>query len=211
MSIWTPDFDSDSNLNPAPVLSHIPDPDSALPPAHADPRPCLRSRPLAPLKNQCRVKVVLYSGRWARLRPWVNVRKRCDARAGTPTRLSCSVVVTVLLSESIQSDDTLENKTLKITDFGLAREVYKTTRMSAAGTYAWMPPETANDKRSIRYPGEASVNIPCALGTPLECISPHVLLVRSVQIASLLPSPPYWFWFLIVAIIVNYFAWFCFT
>ncbi|CAG4961399.1 unnamed protein product [Colias eurytheme] len=35
----------------------------------------------------------------------------------------------------------LENKTLKITDFGLAREVYKTTRMSAAGTYAWMPPE----------------------------------------------------------------------
>ncbi|RVE48192.1 hypothetical protein evm_007146 [Chilo suppressalis] len=47
----------------------------------------------------------------------------------------------VLLSETILSDDTLENKTLKITDFGLAREVYKTTRMSAAGTYAWMPPE----------------------------------------------------------------------
>ncbi|KAL0878763.1 hypothetical protein ABMA27_003800 [Loxostege sticticalis] len=47
----------------------------------------------------------------------------------------------VLLSEEILLDDTLENKTLKITDFGLAREVYKTTRMSAAGTYAWMPPE----------------------------------------------------------------------
>ncbi|XP_038212824.1 mitogen-activated protein kinase kinase kinase 11-like [Zerene cesonia] len=47
----------------------------------------------------------------------------------------------VLLSETILPDDTLENKTLKITDFGLAREVYKTTRMSAAGTYAWMPPE----------------------------------------------------------------------
>lgn len=47
----------------------------------------------------------------------------------------------VLLSEAILPDDTLENKTLKITDFGLAREVYKTTRMSAAGTYAWMPPE----------------------------------------------------------------------
>ncbi|XP_028175507.1 mitogen-activated protein kinase kinase kinase 11-like isoform X4 [Ostrinia furnacalis] len=47
----------------------------------------------------------------------------------------------VLLSETILSDDNLENKTLKITDFGLAREVYKTTRMSAAGTYAWMPPE----------------------------------------------------------------------
>ncbi|KAL4715596.1 hypothetical protein ACJJTC_006175 [Scirpophaga incertulas] len=47
----------------------------------------------------------------------------------------------VLLSETILPDDNLENKTLKITDFGLAREVYKTTRMSAAGTYAWMPPE----------------------------------------------------------------------
>ncbi|CAG5043419.1 unnamed protein product [Parnassius apollo] len=47
----------------------------------------------------------------------------------------------VLLSETILPEDTLEDKTLKITDFGLAREVYKTTRMSAAGTYAWMPPE----------------------------------------------------------------------
>ncbi|KAB1271522.1 Mitogen-activated protein kinase kinase kinase 21 [Camelus dromedarius] len=33
------------------------------------------------------------------------------------------------------------NKTLKITDFGLAREWHRTTRMSAAGTYAWMAPE----------------------------------------------------------------------
>lgn len=49
--------------------------------------------------------------------------------------------ITVLLSEAIEPNDTLENKTLKITDFGLARELYKTTRMSAAGTYAWMPPE----------------------------------------------------------------------
>uniref|UniRef100_A0A3B3Q6M0 Mitogen-activated protein kinase kinase kinase 11 n=1 Tax=Paramormyrops kingsleyae TaxID=1676925 RepID=A0A3B3Q6M0_9TELE len=31
--------------------------------------------------------------------------------------------------------------TLKITDFGLAREWHKTTKMSAAGTYAWMAPE----------------------------------------------------------------------
>lgn len=46
----------------------------------------------------------------------------------------------VLLSEAIENGD-LNNKTLKITDFGLAREVYKTTRMSAAGTYAWMAPE----------------------------------------------------------------------
>ena len=47
---------------------------------------------------------------------------------------------TVLLSEEIDNTD-LEGKTLKITDFGLAREVNKTTRMSAAGTYAWMAPE----------------------------------------------------------------------
>lgn len=47
---------------------------------------------------------------------------------------------TVLLSESIENND-LRFKTLKITDFGLAREASKTTRMSAAGTYAWMAPE----------------------------------------------------------------------
>ncbi|XP_044726843.1 mitogen-activated protein kinase kinase kinase 11-like [Chrysoperla carnea] len=46
----------------------------------------------------------------------------------------------VLISEAIENDD-LQYKTLKITDFGLAREVYKTTRMSQAGTYAWMAPE----------------------------------------------------------------------
>lgn len=46
----------------------------------------------------------------------------------------------VLISESIDDGD-LRGKTLKITDFGLAREAYNTTRMSAAGTYAWMPPE----------------------------------------------------------------------
>ncbi|XP_025420103.1 mitogen-activated protein kinase kinase kinase 9 isoform X3 [Sipha flava] len=46
----------------------------------------------------------------------------------------------VLLNEPIENND-LQFKTLKITDFGLAREVYKTTRMSAAGTYAWMAPE----------------------------------------------------------------------
>ncbi|XP_045624552.1 mitogen-activated protein kinase kinase kinase 11 isoform X3 [Procambarus clarkii] len=46
----------------------------------------------------------------------------------------------VLLSECIDKNE-LQFKTLKITDFGLAREVSKTTRMSAAGTYAWMAPE----------------------------------------------------------------------
>lgn len=52
----------------------------------------------------------------------------------------------MLLSETIENND-LQFKTLKITDFGLAREVYKTTRMSAAGTYAWMAPEVI--KKSI--------------------------------------------------------------
>uniref|UniRef100_A0A3Q3G954 mitogen-activated protein kinase kinase kinase n=1 Tax=Labrus bergylta TaxID=56723 RepID=A0A3Q3G954_9LABR len=35
----------------------------------------------------------------------------------------------------------LSCKILKITDFGLAREWHQTTKMSAAGTYAWMAPE----------------------------------------------------------------------
>lgn len=52
----------------------------------------------------------------------------------------CVFYSLVLIYETIE-DNNLQNKTLKITDFGLAREVYNTTRMSAAGTYAWMPPE----------------------------------------------------------------------
>ncbi|XP_024902068.1 mitogen-activated protein kinase kinase kinase 11 [Pteropus alecto] len=46
----------------------------------------------------------------------------------------------ILLLQPIEGDD-MEHKTLKITDFGLAREWHKTTQMSAAGTYAWMAPE----------------------------------------------------------------------
>lgn len=46
----------------------------------------------------------------------------------------------ILLKEKI-CENILYDKTLKITDFGLAREVCKTTRMSTAGTYAWMAPE----------------------------------------------------------------------
>ncbi|XP_078283819.1 mitogen-activated protein kinase kinase kinase 11-like [Rhinoraja longicauda] len=38
-------------------------------------------------------------------------------------------------------DENMEGKTLKITDFGLAREWHRTTKMSTAGTYAWMAPE----------------------------------------------------------------------
>ncbi|XP_076014795.1 mitogen-activated protein kinase kinase kinase 21 isoform X2 [Genypterus blacodes] len=46
----------------------------------------------------------------------------------------------ILLHEKIENDD-IGRKTLKITDFGLAREWHKTTKMSAAGTYSWMAPE----------------------------------------------------------------------
>ena len=52
----------------------------------------------------------------------------------------------VLLREPIENDD-LRHKTLKITDFGLAREVSHTTHMSAAGTYAWMAPEVIKNTR----------------------------------------------------------------
>ena len=47
----------------------------------------------------------------------------------------------VLISERVEKEDPLLFKTLKITDFGLAREVNHTTKISAAGTYAWMAPE----------------------------------------------------------------------
>ncbi|TST73076.1 Mitogen-activated protein kinase kinase kinase 10 [Bagarius yarrelli] len=46
----------------------------------------------------------------------------------------------ILILEPVEWDD-LSGKTLKITDFGLAREWHRTTKMSAAGTYAWMAPE----------------------------------------------------------------------
>ncbi|XP_020669020.3 mitogen-activated protein kinase kinase kinase 11 [Pogona vitticeps] len=46
----------------------------------------------------------------------------------------------ILLAECVDDGD-VSGKTLKITDFGLAREWHKTTKMSAAGTYAWMAPE----------------------------------------------------------------------
>ncbi|XP_053123871.1 mitogen-activated protein kinase kinase kinase 9 isoform X3 [Hemicordylus capensis] len=46
----------------------------------------------------------------------------------------------ILILEKVENGD-LSNKNLKITDFGLAREWHRTTKMSAAGTYAWMAPE----------------------------------------------------------------------
>jgi len=47
----------------------------------------------------------------------------------------------ILISDKVEKNDELLLKTLKITDFGLAREVNHTTKISAAGTYAWMAPE----------------------------------------------------------------------
>ncbi|XP_076846374.1 mitogen-activated protein kinase kinase kinase 10 [Brachyhypopomus gauderio] len=46
----------------------------------------------------------------------------------------------ILILEPVERED-LGGRTLKITDFGLAREWHRTTKMSAAGTYAWMAPE----------------------------------------------------------------------
>lgn len=54
--------------------------------------------------------------------------------------MSASSLPSVLLAEYVDDGD-VSGKTLKITDFGLAREWHKTTKMSAAGTYAWMAPE----------------------------------------------------------------------
>ncbi|KAL7978292.1 hypothetical protein Chor_014831, partial [Crotalus horridus] len=56
---------------------------------------------------------------------------------------------TVLLSEHVD-DGEVSGKTLKITDFGLAREWHKTTKMSAAGTYAWMAPEVIKNSTFSR-------------------------------------------------------------
>lgn len=48
----------------------------------------------------------------------------------------------VLLLERVANGD-ISNKTLKITDFGLAREVHRSSCSSSGtgGTYAWMAPE----------------------------------------------------------------------
>jgi tRNA A-37 threonylcarbamoyl transferase component Bud32 len=46
----------------------------------------------------------------------------------------------ILILEDLENGN-FSHKTLKITDFGLAKEVYHSTCMSAAGTYAWMAPE----------------------------------------------------------------------
>ena len=50
------------------------------------------------------------------------------------------IYATVLLSYEVDPDN-LEGNIIKITDFGLAREIEHTTHMSGAGTYPWMAPE----------------------------------------------------------------------
>ncbi len=41
----------------------------------------------------------------------------------------------------VHNDNDLLDKTLKITDFGLAKKQLQSSNTSAAGTFAWMSPE----------------------------------------------------------------------
>ncbi len=43
--------------------------------------------------------------------------------------------------DDVHDDNELLQKTLKITDFGLARKQIQSSSMSTAGTFAWMSPE----------------------------------------------------------------------
>ncbi|ESO02910.1 hypothetical protein HELRODRAFT_81107, partial [Helobdella robusta] len=56
----------------------------------------------------------------------------------------------ILILEAIEGNN-LENKTLKIIDFGLAREASHTTHMSTAGTYAWMAPEVFKSQKFSKF------------------------------------------------------------
>jgi mitogen-activated protein kinase kinase kinase 9 len=55
--------------------------------------------------------------------------------------LKCSNILILERIGDIHNDQDLLQKTLKITDFGLAKKQLQSTRMSAAGTFAWMSPE----------------------------------------------------------------------
>ena len=52
----------------------------------------------------------------------------------------------ILIREAVENDD-MRDKTLKITDFGLAKEYHTTTQNSMAGTYPWMSPEVIREGR----------------------------------------------------------------
>lgn len=51
------------------------------------------------------------------------------------------LVLIVEAIENIHDDNELLLKTLKITDFGLAKKQLQSSSTSAAGTYPWMSPE----------------------------------------------------------------------
>ncbi|CAF2122037.1 unnamed protein product [Rotaria magnacalcarata] len=55
--------------------------------------------------------------------------------------LKCSNILILEAIEDIHNDNELLYKTLKITDFGLAKKQIQSSSMSAAGTFPWMSPE----------------------------------------------------------------------
>lgn len=57
------------------------------------------------------------------------------------TMLPLSLSVCPVLLYNAVDPSNLKNNVIKITDFGLAREIEHTTHMSGAGTYPWMAPE----------------------------------------------------------------------
>ena len=60
--------------------------------------------------------------------------------------LRSSFIFTVLIREGVSNGD-FSNKTLLITDFGLAREIDQTTMMTGGGTWAWMAPEVIRQSK----------------------------------------------------------------
>lgn len=57
-----------------------------------------------------------------------------------------SFLLLVLIKQPITDGD-FADKTLLITDFGLAREIDQTTMMTGGGTYAWMAPEVIRQSK----------------------------------------------------------------
>ncbi|CAF1554732.1 unnamed protein product, partial [Rotaria sordida] len=55
--------------------------------------------------------------------------------------LKCSNILILEHINDVHDDSDLLQKTLKITDFGLARKQLQTSSVSTAGTFAWMSPE----------------------------------------------------------------------
>ncbi|CAF0858727.1 unnamed protein product [Didymodactylos carnosus] len=82
---------------------------------------------------------------------WIEYAKQIAAGMNYLHEEACEHIIhrdlkssNILISEpvDVHDDNDLLHKTLKITDFGLARQIQlQTSNMSAAGTYAWMSPE----------------------------------------------------------------------